>query len=61
MKKIHLDLTIEETNLVLEALGQMPFARVYNLIGQIQESAKAQLEHPPKNGTTHREASLSDG
>jgi hypothetical protein len=44
MKNIHLDLTIEETNLVLEALGAMPFARVYALIGRIQESARQQLE-----------------
>jgi len=44
MKNIQLDLTIEETNLVLEALGAMPFARVYALIGRIQERAREQIE-----------------
>lgn len=42
-KKIHLDLNLDETNLILEALGQQPFARVYALIGRIQEQAREQL------------------
>ncbi len=44
MKEINLQLTIEEANLVLEALGNLPFARVYALIGKIQEQAGQQLE-----------------
>ena len=36
MKNIQLELTIEETNLILEALGTLPFAQVYVLIGRIQ-------------------------
>ena len=44
MKQIQLPLSIEETNLVLEALGALPFARVYQLIGRIQEVARAQLD-----------------
>lgn len=47
MQNIKLELNIEETNLILEALGQLPFARVYALIGRIQEQAKAQLQPPP--------------
>jgi hypothetical protein len=43
-KNIKLDLTIDDTNLILEALGQLPFARVYALIGRIQEQARAQLD-----------------
>jgi hypothetical protein len=43
MKDISLTLTIEETNLVLEALGNLPFARVFALIGKIQEQARQQL------------------
>ena len=42
-KTIELTLTIDETNLILEALGALPFARVYSLIGQIQHDAQAQL------------------
>ena len=44
MKNIQLDLTIEETNLILEALGALPFAQVYALIGRIQERARKQIE-----------------
>jgi hypothetical protein len=47
MKNIQLDLTIEETNIILEALGALPFARVYLLIGRIQERARQQLEPQP--------------
>lgn len=43
MEKINLRLTIEETNMVLEALGNLPFSRVYNLIGKIQEQAEQQI------------------
>jgi hypothetical protein len=40
---IKLELEIDDTNLILEALGQLPFARVYTLIGRIQEQARVQL------------------
>jgi hypothetical protein len=44
MKNIQLDLTVEDTNLILEALGALPFAQVYTLIGRIQECARKQIE-----------------
>jgi hypothetical protein len=40
---IKIELGIDEINLILEALGQLPFARVYTLIARIQEQARAQL------------------
>ena len=43
MKELQLKLTINELNLILEALGTQPYLRVYELIEQIQEQAKAQL------------------
>jgi hypothetical protein len=43
MNKIDLQLSIDDTNLILEALGQLPFARVFQLIARIQEQARAQL------------------
>ncbi len=46
MKEINLQLTIEEANLVLEALGNLPFAQVFTLIGKIQEQAGQQLKPP---------------
>ena len=49
---IRLDLSLEETNTVLEALGQLPYARVHLLIGKVQQQATAQLESA--NTAEHR-------
>jgi hypothetical protein len=46
MTNIQLDLTIEDTNLILQALGALPFADVYVLIGRIQERARRQIADP---------------
>lgn len=42
--KINLTLSIEEINLILESLGQLPFVRVHQLIAVIQQQATAQLQ-----------------
>lgn len=42
-QNISLDLTLEEANLLLEALGEMPFKRVFGLVGKIQNQAATQL------------------
>ena len=44
MKTVRLDLTLAEANLILEALGQMPFARVYQLVNKLQQQASGQIE-----------------
>lgn len=44
MQEITLKLTIEETNIILEGLGNMPFKTVFGLIGKIQSQAAAQLQ-----------------
>jgi hypothetical protein len=41
---IKLSFSLEEVNKIMEALGQMPFAQVHKLIGQIHESASQQLQ-----------------
>lgn len=43
MQHIDLRITIDEANLILEALGNMPFKQVYSLIGKIQQEASQQL------------------
>ena len=43
MKEIKLELTIDEINVILEALGQMPFQQVYNIIHKIHQQANSQL------------------
>jgi hypothetical protein len=49
MKEINLQITIDEANLILEALGNLPFIKVYDLIGKLQQQAGQQLsvEGPP--------------
>ncbi len=42
-EEIVLKLTPEEINTVLEGIGNLPFVKVYNLIGKIQAQASAQL------------------
>jgi hypothetical protein len=44
MQEIKISLAIEEVDLILEALGNLPFAKVYALIGKIQEQAARQIE-----------------
>ena len=41
--EIQLKLTTDEANILLEALGALPFVKVYALIGKIQSQASAQL------------------
>jgi hypothetical protein len=43
MKELNIKLTVSELNLILESLGNMPYIRVYELISQIQQQAKEQL------------------
>lgn len=44
MSEIELKVSIDEANLILEGLGQMPFARVYALVAKLQEQAAHQLK-----------------
>lgn len=43
---IHLQLTTDEINLILESLGNLPFVKVYALIGKLQQQAAGQLTKP---------------
>lgn len=43
MQTIKLNLTLEELNTALEALGHMPYVRVYQLIAKIQQQTAPQL------------------
>jgi dihydroxyacetone kinase len=40
--------TEDESNLILNALGNMPFFQVYQLINNIQKQAQEQLNTPQK-------------
>jgi hypothetical protein len=43
MQKINLSLALPEVNQILDALGGLPYAQVYELIGSIQQQAQGQL------------------
>jgi len=57
MKDLKFDFTIEETNLILEALGDMPFNKVFGLINKIQQQAASQLDGANMNGEASHSAS----
>jgi len=42
--ELHLKLSLIEINLLLEALGKLPFERVHELIRDIQNQAQQQLQ-----------------
>ncbi len=44
MQEIKLSLAIEDVNLILEGLGNLPFAKVYALVGKVQEQAAEQIK-----------------
>ncbi len=44
MQPIELNLTLDEINQILEALGQQPFVKVHQLIAKIQQQATQQLQ-----------------
>ena len=43
MQKLKLELTLDQVNLILQALGDLPFKEVYELIGEINAQANKQL------------------
>ncbi len=42
-EKLVLQLPMEDVNLILKALGNLPFHQVYDLIGKIHQQANEQL------------------
>lgn len=52
MQEIQINLTLPEVNQILEALGQKPYAEVYQLVGKIQQQAEAQIGFRENNSTS---------
>ncbi len=42
-KEIHLQLSVEEVNLLLDSLGSQPYKAVFQLINKVQQQASASL------------------
>lgn len=43
-QKLNIELTVTEWNVVMQALGNMPFAQVSNIVPSIQQQANEQLK-----------------
>jgi hypothetical protein len=44
-KEIQISLSFDEVNLVLKALGSLPFSQVFELIGKIHDQANEQVRN----------------
>ena len=44
MPELELKLTLPEINVLLEALGGLPYKQVFQLVAKIQQQAQAQLQ-----------------
>ncbi|MGB3180928.1 MAG: hypothetical protein WBB45_06040 [Cyclobacteriaceae bacterium] len=44
MKNLTLRVSLDEANLIMKALGELPFKDVYELIGKINDQANGQLK-----------------
>ena len=44
MKTLNLQLSVEEANVILSALGQLPYQQVHGLITKIHGQANVQIE-----------------
>jgi len=50
-QEIQLTLSLGEVNQILDALGNIPYRQIYQLIGKIQRQAEDQLP-PPANSNS---------
>ena len=57
---IKLELSIEEVNLILEALGDQPFKAVFALVGRLQSQARQQLGDASASSATDTDISATD-
>jgi hypothetical protein len=47
---IKLELTLEEINVIMTALGNTPYVQVYTLIAKLKEQATPQVSQPLPSG-----------
>ncbi|WP_298310727.1 hypothetical protein [uncultured Aquimarina sp.] len=60
MGHIKLELTIDETNVVLNALGQLSYIKVVDLIQKIQQQGAFQLKDIDKGDTMEEEKYIEE-
>ena len=57
---LHLELSVAEVNLILEALGEQPFKSVFGLVSRLQTQAREQLQSQPDDGIASESAPVSE-
>ncbi|MBQ0733537.1 hypothetical protein [Aquimarina celericrescens] len=60
MGHIKLELTIDETNVILNALGQLSYIKVVDLIQKIQQQGAFQLKDIDKGDTMEEEKYIEE-
>jgi len=53
MKELQFNVTVEEANIILEGLGKLPFERVFNVVGKLQNQANEQMKTIESNGSSN--------
>jgi dihydroxyacetone kinase len=48
VEKVTLELNVNEVNVIMAALGRMPYIEVAAVVAKVTEQAKAQLEAQPE-------------
>lgn len=64
MKELGFTVSLDEANLILEGLGNLPFAKVYALVEKLQLQAKDQLQgssHLGNDAAAQKVGSSSNG
>ena len=57
-QEIKITLTLGEVNQILDALGNVPYRQVFQLIGKIQTQAEAQLQQPANSNSIPQETQI---
>lgn len=60
MSTLKFELTIDETNVVMTALGRMPYESVFNLVQKLQQQAGPQLQTLQQQRAADQNAPLAD-
>lgn len=56
MKRLKIELSVNEINQILEALGNMPYIKVHDLITSIQHQANEQLVEQKATANTQEDS-----
>ncbi len=56
MEQISINLTLEEVNTILESLGRLPYAEVFQLIHKVKAQAEAQVQASEMRKREHNPA-----